>query len=590
MARAADASAPVRDLAALQSSADAAVQPVLQPQWAEDRQPEQGEELTHIFLRVEFEDWLDDEGLAANWEPIDDIMGLGDPENPEFEQDIDAYNEATEAVFEILSETYDNPSEVFEASDILEVIDGNDAVINALEFYARRMAEVEEDDLDRDRADWGVVAEQPEQGGVDPEDAEMAKLMNAIEAQSQAKPQEQEDDAEMEDLIRRMNQLRISETPFHSDADEGAEEHSVFARQADLEIMVASNPKPLKEITSAAHPKWAGVNLPPPVVVQLKMLRKQAKLKLYTLAGKKKTGKYNITGARTKKNFTAFRKSLLAIAGVFASLKSNTGAAMALQPTNLSGDNYGNNSGNTEGKYVKADPLSINTMTAGSKPSKDGRLMKSIRTRAGKHSKSYVQMHLLNDLVFGPGQLWNMTPGPKQSNSDMEKKIETPLKSAVLGKGLMIQFEATVNYKSDPMAASLKDIQQAPDKYRFNTITFKAKEYVYDHAASKWQLGPAQDSDVKAINGTIHWRYGGLPPLTPKPRILHPATTAAELEAVGIQPTAAARIVAYVSTKGPIKIGGPRKQQQLANRVKAWDKKASIPNISSWKATAVLWT
>ena len=84
-------------------------------------------------------------------------------------------------------------------------------------------------------------------------------------------------------------------------------------------------------------------------------------------------------------------------------------------------------------------------------------------------------MHLLNDLVFGPGQLWNLTPGPKQSNVDMEHLVEDPLKCAVLDKALVIDFEAIVNYKNDPTTATNIQIDQNPDNYRFQYIDFKAK-------------------------------------------------------------------------------------------------------------------
>ena len=67
-------------------------------------------------------------------------------------------------------------------------------------------------------------------------------------------------------------------------------------------------------------------------------------------------------------------------------------------------------------------------------------------------------------------------------------------------------------------------------------------------------------------------------------------TTVADLIAANIQPTAAARIFAYVQANPGVTISGAGKQKKLANAVKAWDGQKNIPNISSWKATAVLWT
>ena len=217
--------------------------------------------------------------------------------------------------------------------------------------------------------------------------------------------------------------------------------------------------------------------------------------------------------------------------------------------------------------------------------------MTSIRNLAGPQSKSYVQMHLLNDLVFGPGQLWNLTPVPKQSNVYMEKNVEDPLKRAVLGKGLVINFEAKVNYNNDPNAATNIQIQQNPDKYRFQSIDFSAEQLEYDQASSSWGPAAVQDPDVKKVNGSrVTWRYGSLTPLVPKPRILDPATTLQELTAANIQPAAAKRIMAFITNNPAWRPGGGNKQQQLAQAVKAWDNGKTIPNISSWKATSVLWT
>lgn len=251
---------------------------------------------------------------------------------------------------------------------------------------------------------------------------------------------------------------------------------------------------------------------------------------------------------------------------------------------------YGKNSSPTEGKHLIAGPLSINSDTYGSKPI-DGRLMIAIRNLAGGDSKSYVQMHLLNDLVFGPGQLWNLTPGPKQSNVDMERDVETPLKRAVLGRGLVIRFEAKVAYKNDPTTAAPTDLNHNPDKYRFQHIDFKATQLEYDQVSLSWKKAAAQDGDVKAIDGAhVNWRYGSLSPLTPKPHIFDTATTWTDLVAVGIQSAAAKRIVAFVKKHPAWRATGTGKQQQLATAVKNSDGGTRIPNISSWKATAVFWT
>jgi len=201
-------------------------------------------------------------------------------------------------------------------------------------------------------------------------------------------------------------------------------------------------------------------------------------------------------------------------------------------------------------------------------------------------------MHLLNDLVFGPGELWNLTPGPAQSNSDMEHQVEDPLKRAVLGKGLVINFEARVTYKNDPTAASDKQISQAPDSYRFQRIDFTAEQLDYDPTTSSWQVAAHPDPDVAAVDGSrILWKYGSLTPLVPKPRILDPNTTWQELNAVGLKPAVAKRIVAFIQNNpGWTPKGKKDKKDQLLLAVKASEGKGARKPNADWDATAVYWT
>lgn len=407
------------------------------------------------------------------------------------------------------------------------------------------------------------------------------EIFNEAATPEEVEPVEDPDE-EMKELIRLFSELSIREK-FRSDVDEGKEEHEVY--QKDGEVIVKSNPTPLTTIILNAN--WEGYPISPALITKLTALQATAQTALYKIAGKKPLG---ITGARTQANMNAFRVVLKNIAGIFANLGGATHKASLMKQTVLLGTNSGGDSPPVEGSLIKANPLSILSATSGSKP-KDGRLMKSIRAAAGPQSKSYVQMHLLNDLVFGPGQLWNLTPGPKQSNSTMESIIEDPLKRAILDKGLTINFEAEVNYNQDPMSATQKQIDQAPNDYRFTFIKFKAEELEYDPTNKIWIRAAVQDPDVAAINGKkVNWDYGSLKPLVAKPRILDNATTISDLITAKIQPAAAARIYAYVQANPGVSFSGAGKQKKLANAVKKWDGGTTIPNISSWKATSVLWS
>ncbi len=442
--------------------------------------------------------------------------------------------DVAEAMDNILWETFHDPLRAYTAAEVVDLLDENDVIVEAADLLI------------------------------------------------------EEDEREIEGLVEQFAALRIS-VPFRSDVDGGKEEHRVYWGTTDqsptADVIVASNPKPLKLLLKAKS--WESFPLAA-VSKQLEGLRKTAKLALYSISG---NAKRSITGARTKAKMNTLRMALTSIANVLANLGGATHQASLLPPTNLKASvGYPSPSPPTEGKHVIANPLSINSTTSGSPPT-DGRLMKAIRNLAGTNSKSYVQMHLLNDLVFGPGLLWNLTPGPKQSNVDMEQKVEDHLKRAVLGKGLVIRFEAEVDYSNDPTTASNTEIAQNPDKYRFQHIDFTAKQLEYDPTSHTWDEAAVQDADVAAIDGArINWRYGSLPPLRPKPRIFDPATTWKDLVDVGVQPSAAKRIVAFVAANPSWRPTGAKKQQKLADAVKKWDGGTRVPNVSSWSATAVLWT
>lgn len=379
----------------------------------------------------------------------------------------------------------------------------------------------------------------------------------------------EEPEFSVEDLTESFSNLSVS---FRSDVDN--EMHEIYPARDYGDLIVESNPTPLDTIIKQAT--WQNIALAGAVLVTLTNLGVLATQRLKTFGTK-----------RTKTAGLSLRDTMKAIAKQLKGLATS----VKLPKTNLSGSTYyGSNAGNTEGTYVKADPLSLNSNSVGHGPSGTSRLMESIKNAAGTQSKSYKRMHLLNDNVFGPGELWNLTPGPAQSNVDMEKRIETPLKRAILDKGLVMTLEATVHYPHDPVAATDTEIDQDPNKYRFTQITFKAKEHFVDAAKGKYVPGANKDPDIKAINGAVlKWQWGNLTPLKAKPKILDKATTVADLQDAGIPPAAAKRIVAYIKNNPKPALASKDKRGQLATLIQAYDgMKTKIS--TKWDATKVLWS
>lgn len=379
------------------------------------------------------------------------------------------------------------------------------------------------------------------------------------------------------------DQFKTMTVSFTSSIDNA--EHVVYPDANRNDVIVESNPTPLKTII--ANKMWQGLKL-----------SKAHRTALNNLQTDAANAMANFNRSQASGNL--LRKALRAIAKYF---RDNL-AGIDLPQTDLTGStNHGQNAGTVEGSYVEAKPLSLNSKTVGHGP-KNGRLMAAVRKAARTinpqkdESSSYKQMHLLNDNVFGPGELWNLTPGTAQTNSTMEHDVETPLKRAIIDKGLVMTFEATVNYTHDPNSASDVDIDQNPAKFLFKDISFKATEWQPDVPNKKYSPVANSDPDIKAIHGSkINWDYGSLTKLVPKPKILDPTTTTDALETAGIPKSQARRIVAFVQANAGVNITGQNKQGKLAAQIKAWEDKTKVPKVNhrkidtnAWNANLVLWT
>ena len=343
-----------------------------------------------------------------------------------------------------------------------------------------------------------------------------------------------------------------------------------------------SNPTPLRLIL--VQGQWLGVPLGP-AAAQLTILASTAHTQLKAYAK-----------GRTHGNADALRLTMRQVGHLLKHLTANK---ITLAKTDLSGSaDHGQTGPRIVGSHVIADPLSVRSDSYGSAPGKAGMLMKAIKNQAvqsGGKGKNFKQMHLLNDNVFGPGEPWNLTPGTPKSNSRHERDVETPLKRAIFEKGLVLRFEAIVDYRNNPATATDLAISQNPDLYRFNQIRFKAKEHVFDPITRTFTLQNSADPDVQAIDGyRLPWDWGGIKPLVPKPSILK-CTVESELTAIGIGSAAAKRIVAFNIARpanhplnNPNRFPGAKKREALIALISDFDGKRKMP-AKSFDATKVYW-
>jgi hypothetical protein len=378
-------------------------------------------------------------------------------------------------------------------------------------------------------------------------------------------------DLDMEDQTQNLESL----APAVEFTDKEGKNHSVYLNLEAQGLIVKSNPKPLKTII--AERKWEKIGLIQADLDVLGQIQKEIENEL------KSYGRN-----RSKNSGNKLRLELNKAANILSAISK-----IPIPPTNLTGStNYLSNTFPTEAKKVVAKPLSLQSTTSGSGPRKEGRLVTALREKekAGKQQRSsYIQMHLLNDNIFGPGELWNLTPGPVASNNNMAHIVETILKQAIIDKGVVMTFEAEVNYKKDPMGASNKDIKDDPDKYCFTDIAFKATQWVADSTTKTYKEGHNINNSVKGVDKEkVKWMGSKLPSLVPKPHILS-THDPEELKRInGISPAAAENITDYNKNHSAYTISGKNKKEALATLI---NKSGATPklNLKKLHANDVLW-
>ncbi|HET6980074.1 MAG TPA: helix-hairpin-helix domain-containing protein [Pyrinomonadaceae bacterium] len=93
--------------------------------------------------------------------------------------------------------------------------------------------------------------------------------------------------------------------------------------------------------------------------------------------------------------------------------------------------------GGPVGFEMIADPLTLHPGgKAGSQPHQESKLWKAVNQR----ERTYVQGHLLNHHVHGPGVIDNMVPITISANTRMETQGETRIKKAVIADNLVIRY------------------------------------------------------------------------------------------------------------------------------------------------------
>jgi len=157
--------------------------------------------------------------------------------------------------------------------------------------------------------------------------------------------------------------------------------------------------------------------------------------------------------------------------------------------------NYGGVKPDGAAKSMKAAILSSNT-TKGTSPRDKPEIWKRVGSRKISGVSVYVQGHLLNEKLGGPGRAHNLTPITRTANAQHEAKVEGTLKSMINNKSTpkVVRYSVIPQYGSHPTRTfqTLLKKKGAGNRTKKESLKFSLLNYEQKHMPTSlkfsWQL------------------------------------------------------------------------------------------------------
>ncbi|MCP3902777.1 MAG: DUF4157 domain-containing protein [Planctomycetes bacterium] len=129
---------------------------------------------------------------------------------------------------------------------------------------------------------------------------------------------------------------------------------------------------------------------------------------------------------------------------------------------------YGALSAEQGGTEAEARVLSQNSGgSQGSEPADGPPIWTAVKDRRSDGDKrAYVQGHLLNHNVHGPGKRFNMTPITYKANAEHKVGIEKKIKELVLDEAKVVYYRVTAKYDGHPGSPDYLSLKKKPAEQR----------------------------------------------------------------------------------------------------------------------------
>ena len=237
------------------------------------------------------------------------------------------------------------------------------------------------------------------------------------------------------------------------------EAHTLFFEGTgeNANLMIASKKRPYEEFIEDIDVN----NQPDPI--------KKAKTEAKTIAGRiekiSKNRKGNGKGMQTAEG-QEIKQEIVHELNNLAVPTSILAAASTSQPPSVV--EYGSLTSEGGATFMNAKILSQKNVKGFSPQDKP-----AIWEKANRRKGVYIQGHLLNDNLGGPGRAFNLAPITDYTNKQHLKFVEKDVKKAVLDHNQVVRFKVDVVYSKHPERSSQKAIE---DRLNNGTSTDKNKD------------------------------------------------------------------------------------------------------------------
>ncbi len=148
--------------------------------------------------------------------------------------------------------------------------------------------------------------------------------------------------------------------------------------------------------------------------------------------------------------------------------------------------------GSIVGKHVKLEPLSLKPPAEGewrgSEPGYGNAFFRAVNQRA----YTYVQGHLLNHHLFGPGKDFNLVPISRSLNTQMSADCEEPVKEAVLDERKVVSYDVSVAFGNwSPKYKYIPEENLLPTSMTLKAYEMKKKPKAKGDQPGDWVRGKA---------------------------------------------------------------------------------------------------